>query len=147
MSKKETIFREGDKVFDPTYGGWGVVENIRLESIVVRFSSFDLAVSFSFCMARKKLSFTEYDYVNGGFSQERPMPTISMPFLKKEWKYLTRDVQGLYVYTCKPKWVSKCNMFSRGSGILRFVDTLINLSSFNIENNTIYKIIDNDQST
>lgn len=147
MSKKETIFREGDRVFDYLHGGWGVIENIRLESIVVRFDSFDLVVSYGFEKAGKKLSFKEYDYVNGGFSQERPMPTISMPFLKNEWKCLTRDEHGLYVHTCKPKWVSKYNVFGKGSGISRYVGALINLSTFSIENDTIYKIIDNDQST
>lgn len=77
---KETIFKVGDKVFDAQYG-WGVVSRLYSEkeyNVVVSFRDASVIVytNDGKCVTSNKLprlSFTEYDYVNGGFSQERPI--------------------------------------------------------------------------
>lgn len=79
---KIEIFKKGDKVFHHQYG-WGVV------GYGAGNSSFPLLISFEghsdyFTADGKEdksdklptLSFTEYDFVKGGFSQERPLPEI-----------------------------------------------------------------------
>lgn len=79
MKQQENIFKLGDKVFD-ALKGWGVViETTRIlpYSIRVRFDSggdYDCTSSgyyFDDDLV-PRLSFTEYDFVNGGFSQVRP---------------------------------------------------------------------------
>lgn len=76
---KEEIFKVGDKVFDAVYG-WGEVNKIIPGDI------FPISVMYKgggyiaytndgkYDMHHKapRLSFTEYDYVRGGFSQKRP---------------------------------------------------------------------------
>ena len=77
--KEETVFKVGDKVYDHLRG-WGVViENNKLGTefpIIVQFKT----EQHSYTLDGKDfdddlhpiLSFTEYDFVNGGFSQVRP---------------------------------------------------------------------------
>ena len=78
---KETIFREGDRVYDIRYGWGTVVKHNDSENypISVKFDK-DISQEFMYyteCGKSYKLdnagllSFTEYDLVNGGFSQER----------------------------------------------------------------------------
>ena len=78
---KETIFREGDRVYDIRYGWGTVVKHNDSENypISVKFDQ-DISQEFMYyteCGKSYKLdnagllSFTEYDLVNGGFSQER----------------------------------------------------------------------------
>ena len=75
----ETIFKIGDRVFDIRFG-WGEVKEIQEEGIHVVRVDFDNCSS-SYTKDGKGyhtdlsplLSFTEYDLVNGGFSQERPI--------------------------------------------------------------------------
>jgi len=79
-NKKNNIFRVGDKVYD-CFNGWGIIKRIEESGdypLNVNFQKgkfndtfthdgiFDLYVNV------KRLSFTEYDFVNGGFSQVRP---------------------------------------------------------------------------
>ena len=78
---KETIFREGDRVYDIRYG-WGTVARYNDSEnypISVKFDQ-DISQEFMYyteCGKSYKLdnagllSFTEYDLVNGGFSQEK----------------------------------------------------------------------------
>jgi hypothetical protein len=83
----KTIFKAGDKVFDARYG-WGIIKEINddlLYPVTVTFSSRELAsytldgkyITTAFLPITTAflpmLSFTEYDYVKGGFSQERPI--------------------------------------------------------------------------
>lgn len=71
----ETIFKVGDKVFDIRYG-WGTVYKTLASHIVVSFD-FDM-VSYDLYGIKwnekiPSLSFTEYDLIKGGLSQERPI--------------------------------------------------------------------------
>lgn len=79
MENNKTIFKVGDKVFDYQFG-WGkvvIVEDCPTYPIKVQFGTRLLL--FTDCgmpnanMKYPSLSFTEYDFVNGGFSQERPI--------------------------------------------------------------------------
>jgi len=76
------IFKKGDKVFD-VFLGWGKVIGDKVSE------TYPLEVDFGGCIKvytehglhywedqHPRLSFTEYDLVNGGFSQERPEPKI-----------------------------------------------------------------------
>ena len=75
------IFRKGDRVFDID-NGWGeVIEThylgTTLYPIKVKFKTSSLYYTLDGKWAHgdsySKLSFTEYDLINGGFTQERPV--------------------------------------------------------------------------
>ena len=80
MENKEIVFREGDRVFHHNLG-WGIIYDIRNEGQFPIKVHFDNRMQESFTLCGKdtqiskisSLSFTEYDFVNGGFSQERPI--------------------------------------------------------------------------
>ena len=80
---EKEIFRVGDKVFDIRYG-WGTIIKYNATQnypIEVKFDKNDLEEIIRYTKYGKDyklddaglLSFTEYDLVNGGFSQERPI--------------------------------------------------------------------------
>jgi len=80
--ENKTIFKVGDNVFDYQFG-WGkvvIVEDCPTYPIKVQFGTRLLL--FTDCgmpnanMKYPSLSFTEYDFVNGGFSQERPIELL-----------------------------------------------------------------------
>ena len=82
----ETIFKVGDKVFDYNFG-WGKVISIDDDSFLnypinVDFENFNFRIGYTLdgksnsIFLNPNLSFTEYDLVNGGFSQVRPLPDI-----------------------------------------------------------------------
>lgn len=75
---EKQIFKVGDKVFDIFYG-WGEVKEIQEEGIhVVRVDFNNYSQNYTrdgkdyYTDLSPRLSFTKYDLVNGGFSQERP---------------------------------------------------------------------------
>ncbi len=88
MTKQEDIYRIGDRVWDNFNGfGWGIVYAIDLN----RYSPYLVGVRFDNNIQTYAtdgrfrtgdefpvLSFTEYDLVNGGFSQVRPLPKIAV---------------------------------------------------------------------
>lgn len=90
------MFKVGDKVFSHQFG-WGKVEEFIEENPIVVFK--DVTASFESCGRMFKrdlqpsLSFTEYDLVNGGFSQERPRNTVTEEHIGKlvrvleDWEY------------------------------------------------------------
>lgn len=90
MENKE-IFKVGDTVYHYNYGK-GVVSSIgddTVSPIVVSFEKEKDEVIFTHTTL---LSFTPYDLVNGGFSQERPLPDIEVDtlvyvrFAGEEWR-------------------------------------------------------------
>ena len=92
-----TIFKIGDKVYHFQYG-WGVINAIRdntsitypiiVDFLYLKNVSFTLDGRFKFIDIYPSLSFTEYDFINGGFSQVRLLPDI-----KKD--------QLIYVKSCE----------------------------------------------
>ncbi len=68
-----TIFQENDSVHDFDHGK-GVIFSIEGGKVIVYFEEYKW--SFSIREANLRLSFTPYDLINGGFSQERPKPEI-----------------------------------------------------------------------
>lgn len=84
----EKIFAVGDKVYD-VFFGWGEVVSYKDTNktgsfpIEVRYKTKDISVWYTEERAitenlLPRLSFTEYDLVDGGFSQKRPLPNIPM---------------------------------------------------------------------
>lgn len=77
-----SIFKEGDKVFDFNYGWGKVVDSDYSENytLLVKFPKKTELYTKKGCVLEQNktpvLSFTEYDLVNGGFSQKRPEPEI-----------------------------------------------------------------------
>lgn len=82
----KTIFKVGDRVFDYMFG-WGTVTRISCSfndyPINVTFDDsssgnkqFTLNGKYLYSNNYLRLSFTKYDFINGGFSQERPLPKI-----------------------------------------------------------------------
>lgn len=78
--KIETVFKVGDRIYEGIrFQDWGIVKEISNSTghpIIVLFDSGDRG-SFTSdgryrLNDRRTLSFTEYDLVKGGFSQERP---------------------------------------------------------------------------
>lgn len=81
MKNKETVFRVGDKVYDANHGWGKVVEYANVSGypdeypVFVEFSDagYYYTIYGRSCYNKPpSLSFTKYDYINGGFSQERP---------------------------------------------------------------------------
>ena len=75
--KKEEIYQVGDRVFDAQFG-WGIVFNIDSSNypVIVNFKSGSVKSYtekgfYSTTDLEPALSFTEYNFVNGGFSQNR----------------------------------------------------------------------------
>jgi hypothetical protein len=73
----KTIFEVGDRVYDAHYG-WGTI------TVIYQKILYPITVEFTFesimylndgrrqATEKVSLSFVEYDFVNGGFSQKRP---------------------------------------------------------------------------
>ena len=77
---EKQIFKVGDRVFDVLWG-WGDVTDVfksGLYIVKVNFDSTKKTIYFTkdgkyeHTDLTPRLSFTEYDLINGGFSQERP---------------------------------------------------------------------------
>ena len=77
----ETIFKVGDRVYDFNFG-WGTVVNTERTSLYIVEVKFDNCIDnvsytidgkFVYRDSLPRLSFTKYDFVNGGFGQERPI--------------------------------------------------------------------------
>ena len=75
-----TIYKVGDKVFDARFG-WGEIVEIDYSitypvrvkyEYLVNDVSYTFNGLYSFNDKLPSLSFTEYDFIKGGFSQERP---------------------------------------------------------------------------
>lgn len=86
IMKNKEIFKVGDVVYHLIYGVGKVIEIVssRKYPVVVRFNrTEDLFTEDGrhFSDRPKMLSFTPYDLVNGGFSQERPLPDIEVDTL------------------------------------------------------------------
>lgn len=78
---EKQIFKKGDRVFDVLWG-WGIVTDIfvsGLYSVKVNFDSTKKTIFFTkdgkyeHTDLTPRLSFTKYDLINGGFSQEKPI--------------------------------------------------------------------------
>ena len=74
---EQEIFKKGDRVYH-FLSGWGTATAIKNNNVFPIFVEFDNGSSSSFTLKGKGyantppvLSFTEYDLVNGGFSQDR----------------------------------------------------------------------------
>ena len=78
----KTNFKLGDKVYEGVrFQSWGTIIETNIRDpfpIIVKFDDLDNIISFTLdgkniaYDQRPTLSFTEYDLVKGGFSQERP---------------------------------------------------------------------------
>lgn len=80
-----TIYQEGDRVYDYEYG-WGIISEINLGHrfpIIFKYGlgegkeSFGIDGKYAYGDRFPRLSFTEYDLINGGFSQKRPPDMIA----------------------------------------------------------------------
>ena len=103
-AKDESIFKVGDRVYCGIIKRWGVVEEINYEDLIwrvlINFGDFKYYYTNSGSMAlgyAPSLSFTEYDFVNGGFSQVRPLPKIekdTLVYIKTNGQWLMRYFAG-----------------------------------------------------
>lgn len=84
--KNKGIFKVGDTVYHWKHGK-GVVKSIDKEilfPILVDFKSWEIIFTPNGALepgGTPLLSFTPYDFINGGFSQERPLPDIEVDTL------------------------------------------------------------------
>lgn len=120
MENKE-IFKVGDTVYHLLHGAGKVTE-------VVSSATYPIIVQFSGCEdsftedGRQSedhpptLSFTPYDFVNGGFSQERPIPDIEVDTLvyvrdRGEWniRYFSHFGKDGYIHCFYGQKKSKDN--------------------------------------
>ena len=81
----ENIYKIGDRVYDGIWDKWGTVTQIIGVHVYPVKVQFDLEDSvhgytefgcYSSSDKWPRLSFTEYNFINGGFSQKRPLPNI-----------------------------------------------------------------------
>ena len=93
------MFKVGDKVFSCQFG-WGEIKGIHETSGYPLDVSFGKGLVHSYTKCGRyfdedlhpTLSFTEYDLVNGGFSQERPRDTVTEEHIGKLVKILDEGV-------------------------------------------------------
>ena len=94
---RKQIFKVGDRVFDFNFK-WGTVvhiEKLSVYTIEVKFDdyidkmSFTIDGKFIYNDSLPRLSFTEYDLVNGGFSQERKIDYND--YIGKYCKFWNKD--------------------------------------------------------
>ena len=97
---EETIFNVGDRVYNGILKVWGIVREIDLSGTYPICVEFDDGCRETYTIDGKRivgqirvLSFTEYDLVNGGFSQTRPLPKIK----KDQLVYINNG--------CDSKWI------------------------------------------
>lgn len=90
------MFKVGDKVFSCQFG-WGEIKKIFETDDYPLFISFSNGMEHSYTECGRyldedlhpTLSFTEYDLVNGGFSQERPKEDMIGKLVRvlDDWEY------------------------------------------------------------
>lgn len=80
-----TIFKTTDEVYDYEHGK-GRILQFAEDTIIVVFEKHRYNRTFSTQDAKLRLSFTPYDLVNGGFSQERPKPEIDWETIDKMYE-------------------------------------------------------------
>jgi len=110
---KKEIFKEHDRVFRYDYG-WGTIKSILNERFIdcVILVEFDDGEHMYFTKEGKDdvndkqptLSFKRYDLVNGGFSQERPLPNI-----KVDTPIFVRNKGGFWSIRYFERWTSNNN--------------------------------------
>lgn len=98
---EKTVFKVGDKVFDIFYG-WGEVKDIQEEGThVVRVDFNNYSQNYTrdgkdyHTHLSPILSFTEYDLVNGGFSQERQINYNE--YIGKYCKFWNKDTNNTVI--------------------------------------------------
>lgn len=147
---EESIYKVGDTVYHYNYGKGSVTE-IREsmdsqypvevyfldvgDHLISKTKYFTRGGSFNL-PAYPTLSFTEYNLVDGGFSQERPTPTIELPNIQSKWKYLTKRGPILDLWVDKPSPQSKGFRSYTSVGEKRHVGDIL---SVNVKNG-LYKI-------
>ena len=85
MKTNKEIYKVGDRVYDYKYG-WGEVVSLSSTTdnypICVQFvddsKTYTNEGFFTNSNKCPTLSFTEYEFINGGFSQVRPQPEIAV---------------------------------------------------------------------
>lgn len=92
-----SVFKAGDRVYDIVYG-WGKVElidcNVINRPVKVKFDKSGNTYMFteegrhSLSDPYPTLSFTQYDLVNGGFSQVRQIPKDTLVYVRQHQSYL-----------------------------------------------------------
>ena len=71
--KEESLFCVGDRVFNWSYG-WCKITGFTNISIFFELEKNNKVKEISIDSALKQFSFTEYNFIDGGWSQERPKP-------------------------------------------------------------------------
>lgn len=116
---EEPIYRVGDTVYHHTFGKGTITEIDSPESLIrypitVHFPKVGPKIPktqyFRICGSENSLnlptlSFTEYNLVDGGFSQVRPTLTIEIPNIQSKWKYLTKRGPTLTLWADIPQFV------------------------------------------
>ena len=72
--KEESLFRVGDRVYDWSYG-WCKITGFTNISIFFELEKNNKVKEISIDSALKQFSFTEYNFIDGGLSQERLKPS------------------------------------------------------------------------
>ena len=72
--KEEPLFHAGDRVFDWAYQ-WCIITQVRPHGTIFFVKENETKKGYSFSGEQlKRLSFAEYNFIDGGWSQERPKP-------------------------------------------------------------------------
>lgn len=109
------MYKVGDKVFDAQFG-WGEVTYTIKDSYPIGVNFVDYCEIVNYKSDGKygeddlipSLSFTEYDFINGGFSQERPKENVTEEHIGK----LVKIISGFYKeFIGKLEKISKENTY------------------------------------
>lgn len=96
-------FKKGDKVYHHLYG-WGKVIYEPSMFIPLKFETREDSISMHIDDARKYLSFTEYEIIKKGFSQEKALPKCYIHNIDPRWRFLAKDSECIYIYKSLPNW-------------------------------------------
>lgn len=126
--ENKTIFKVGDRVFDFIFG-WGNIAGIcdslnypimvNFDNLKHETKQFTLDGKYVYTNKTPRLSFTEYNLVTGGFSQERPLPEIKYSQLV----YVKREITHEWAMRFFSHWDNgkpSCYLNQQKSGITSY---------------------------
>ena len=130
MAKK--IFEKGDRVFDVRYG-WGTIKKYNANCtfpIGVQFDRENIQDLIYYLKSGKDyeiddvglLSFTEYDLINGGFSQERPIDYKE--YIGKWGKFWNNYIEKFIITTLDDYFMNDNKPFETNCGFFKHFEPL-----------------------
>lgn len=94
--KEESLFRVGDRVYDWLHG-WMTINEVNSHGSIILVDDNDFQEHTFNGNNIERLSFTEYNFITGGWSQERPKPLSKVGDIGYFWNS-DDDLNNNYIF-------------------------------------------------